>query len=76
MAKTHAERQRDYRSRQARRVAGLEHANADLSGRLATAQADLSAALAELERFTAAQCKHPAEAVDGGRCNQCGQDLW
>jgi hypothetical protein len=76
MAKTHAERQRDYRGRQARRVLELERANEDLTGQLEAAQADLGRALADLERFTSVQCKHPSEAVDGGTCRACGADVW
>jgi hypothetical protein len=85
--KNHAERQRDYRDRQrattchqAQRISELEAA---LDARIATLeaerdqlQADLDAAHAEVERLAAAQCKHPAAAVDGGTCRACGQDMW
>jgi hypothetical protein len=52
----------------------------DLSGEITAiataALADLDVALAEIERLTAGQCKHPAAAVDGGTCQACGTELW
>jgi hypothetical protein len=76
MAKTSAERQRDYRERHARRVARLEAVVADLGRQLATAEAGLESALAENERLAAMTCRHPAGAVDGGTCRACGAEVW
>jgi hypothetical protein len=80
---TSAERQRVFRERQVRRQAELEQANsalytelADTRRQLATARAALADANAEIERLSALACKHPAAAVDGGRCQACGSDVW
>jgi hypothetical protein len=69
MAATIAERQRAFRRRQTERIATLEQENAQL-------RTDLADALAETERLAAQQCKHPAAAVDGGRCHACSTDIW
>jgi hypothetical protein len=74
--KTHAERQRDYRDRQAAASRRQAERIADLEAERDQLQADLDAALAECERLTSAQCMHPAAAVDGGTCQTCGTDLW
>jgi hypothetical protein len=68
MAATTAAQQQAFRRRQTERIATLERDNAQL-------RADLAAALAETERLAAQQCKHPAAAVDGGRCHACGTDV-
>jgi len=75
MPKTGAERQQAWQ-RQARHAAALEAHNAQLRADLARVRADLAGALAEAERLTAQQCKHPAAAVDGGHCHACGNDIW
>ena len=33
---------------------------------------DLAAALAQVERLTALQCRHPGGVVDDGMCGACG----
>jgi len=87
MPKSHAERQRDYRERQqvsarhqAERISELEAAldaeRAILHAELDAARSQLNAALAEVERLSASQCRHPAGAVDGGTCRACGTDVW
>jgi hypothetical protein len=84
VALTNAERQQAHRARRAQRLAGLEHANAGLLAeiaslrqQLARARANLAAMLEEQEQAAAPpQCRHPAEAVDGGACRACGQDVW
>jgi hypothetical protein len=80
---TGAERQRDWRERHARRTVELERAydsikaeNAELRKQLTALKAVLADALADNERLTKPQCRHPAEAVDGGTCRACGTDLW
>jgi DNA repair exonuclease SbcCD ATPase subunit len=76
MPLSNAERQQAFRQRRAR---ALKDARAEidrLRRQLAEAQQDLDGALAEVERLSSAQCKHPAEAVDGGTCRACGQDVW
>jgi hypothetical protein len=69
MPKTNADYQREHRQRQARRLAELETENAEL-------HADLTGALADVERLTASQCRHPAAAVDAGHCHACGTEVW
>lgn len=76
MARANAEYQRDWRQRRAERVAVLERETAGLRRLLADAQADLATALADNERLAAAQCRHPAGAVDGGTCRACGSEVW
>ena len=69
MPKTHAERQRDYRQRQADRIACLEAG-------LAETRAQLAEALAEIDRLSGRSCQHPSGAVDDtGTCQLCGADL-
>ena len=65
MPKTDAERQQAWRDRPARLIATLKQENARLRD-----------ALAEAERLTARQCKHPAAAVDAGHCHACNSDIW
>jgi hypothetical protein len=69
MPKTNADYQREHRDRRTRRLAQLETENAQL-------RVGLADALAELERLTASQCRHPAAAVDSGTCRACGTDVW
>jgi len=76
MPKTNADYQREHRRRQARRLTGLQADNAALRTQLDSARAELDAALANIERLTASQCKHPAGAVDGSHCRACDTDLW
>ena len=87
MPKTHAQRQRDHRDRQnaasRHQVQRLSELEAILEARIAALQAerdrfqaDLDTAHAEIERLTAAQCKHPAAALDGGTCRACGTEIW
>lgn len=76
MAKTNADYQREHRQRRAQRLAVLERENAGLRVRLAEAEASLAGAVAEAERLSASQCRHPAAAVEGGRCHACGADVW
>lgn len=45
-------------------------------GELSVARAALADALGEIERLTAASCKHPAAAVDGSTCRACGTEVW
>jgi hypothetical protein len=66
---TNADRQRAFRRRQITRITELE-AEVD------TVRSELDAALAEVERLSAAQCKHPAAAVDGGHCHARGGEVW
>jgi hypothetical protein len=68
MPKTNAQYQREHRERRTRRLAQLEAENADL-------RAGLDAALAEVERLAASQCRHPAAAVEGGHCHACGTEV-
>ena len=75
MAKTHAERQRDYRLRQKRHESELLREQARLRAENERLRQDLAGALAEAERLSALACKHPAGAVDGGRCHACGSDI-
>jgi hypothetical protein len=77
MARTGAERQRDYLARRAERLALLERENGELRRLLTDAQSDLANAAAECERLAATQCRHPAPMVDGGTCHACGSDdVW
>jgi hypothetical protein len=69
MAMTTAERQRAFRRRQTDRIAALEHENAQL-------RAALDDALAEAARLAGQACRHPAAAVDAGRCHACNSDIW
>jgi len=76
MAKTNAEKQRDWRERRTERIAALEAAVAGLEAENESLRAEnegLREALAEAET---AQCRHPAGAVSGGTCTACGQDVW
>jgi hypothetical protein len=85
--KTHAERQRDYWERQHATVrhqadriseleAALEAERVMLQAEVDTVRSELDAALAEVERLTASQCRHPAAAIDNGTCGACGTELW
>ncbi len=76
MPKTNAERQRDYRQRRTDRITALETEAAQLRAEFDSVRADLEAALAEVERLSVAQCRHPAPAVDGGPCRACGAEIW
>lgn len=76
MAKTNADYQREHRQRQAGRVAELEAELAVMRDRAESAETALESANDEIERLAALRCKHPAQAVDGGRCLACGQDVW
>lgn len=70
MARTSAERQRDYRRRHARLVESLRAEVVQL-------RADLAASVDEVERLTAKPCRHPSAAVsDVGTCGECGADVW
>lgn len=70
MAQTTAQRQQAWRQRRAAEAVELRSRVADLEDRLADA-------LAEVERLSAGpRCRHPAEAVDGGTCRACGEDIW
>ncbi len=73
---TVAERQRAFRLRQADRIAELEAVVGDLRDRAESAELALTAANDEIERLAGLACRHPAAAVDGGRCAACGQDVW
>lgn len=88
MAKTNAERQRDWRQRRTRHISEIE-AEMDASGTALRAERDdlraeneglrgaLAAAEAELERLAGMACKHPSGAVVNGSCRACGaDDLW
>jgi hypothetical protein len=76
MPKSHAERQRDYRERQ--RGTGRHQAEriTELEAALDTVRSELDAALTEVQRLTASQCRHPAGAIDGGTCRACGAEVW
>ena len=87
MAKTNAEKQREYRQRHARRIAALEEDNerladalgaetARLTGELDSARTELSRALEEIERLRAMACRHPSMLVDNGTCRGCGADVY
>jgi hypothetical protein len=69
MAKTAAEKQRDYRARQAGRLADLEAEAEGLRNALAAAEA-------EIGRLGQSQCRHPSGLVDGGLCRACGSEVW
>jgi hypothetical protein len=69
MPKTNAERQRAWRQRCAGHIAALEAEAAEL-------RIDLDTALAEVERLSASQCRHPAAAVDGSHCRVCNTEIW
>jgi hypothetical protein len=72
MPKTHAERQRDYRQRQAQGTASLKAENTRLRGELGDVRAELADALAEADRLAGQACRHPSAAVLDGRCQACG----
>ena len=76
MPMTAAERQRARRQRQADRIAELEAETATLRSLVAELRDRAESAEAEAERLAARVCKHPREAVDGGRCMACGADVW
>lgn len=76
MAKTNADYQREHRHRQADRVAALEALVRELLQRAESAELALAIANEEIERLAGLACKHPAGAVDGGRCAACGHDVW
>ncbi len=76
MPKTNAERQRDYRQRQAGRIAALVAEAAELRTEAGVLRTDLAAALDEAERLALTACRHPASAVDSGTCRACGADVW
>ncbi len=76
MPKTNVGYQREHRQRRAHRLAELQAENASLRTELNQVRSDLDAALAESERLTSTQFKHPAALVDGSRCQACGTDLW
>jgi hypothetical protein len=69
MPKTNADYQREHRQRRALRLAQLEAEKTEL-------QADLTGALAEIERLSTTQCRLPAAAVDAGTCRACGSEVW
>lgn len=86
MAKTHAERQREYRDRVARRLAEehaederrigvLEAALVRVSVERDDARREAEGLAAEVERLSALACRHPAAAVEGGHCHACGADV-
>jgi len=60
-----AERQARQRQRLTDLLAVLKAENAGL-------RQDLEAALAEVERLSKLQCRHPATTVDRGTCRACG----
>jgi hypothetical protein len=62
MPKTNAERQQAWRQRRTGRIAAVETEAAQLRAEDDALRADLDAALAEIERLSAAQCKHPSAA--------------
>jgi recombinational DNA repair protein RecR len=68
MAKTAAEKQRDYRQRHSRLVAALHTENAEL-------RAELAHALTEVDRLTGQECRHPSGVDEVGRCQLCAADL-
>jgi hypothetical protein len=76
MPKTNAERQQAWRQRRTGRIAALETEAAQLRAEDDALRADLDAALAEIERLSMAQCKHPSAAIDGDLCRACGTNLW
>jgi hypothetical protein len=76
MPLTVAERQRSFRQRQIDRIAELEAESAGLRSLVDELQARAESAEAEAERLAGMACKHPAAAVDGGRCMACGADVW
>jgi N-methylhydantoinase A/oxoprolinase/acetone carboxylase beta subunit len=76
MPLTTAERQAAFRKRRAELVTQLRDELADARERLVVAEAERATALAELERLSSSQCRHPAGLVDGGRCHACGAAVW
>jgi hypothetical protein len=76
MPKTNAQRQHGWRQRRTDRIAALETETAQLRTEAGALRTDLDAALAEVARLSAAQCKHPAGAVDGRTCRACGTEVW
>jgi hypothetical protein len=76
MALTVAERQRAHRQRQADRIAELEAVAGELRSLVADLRDRAESAEAEAERLAGQVCKHPAAAVDAGRCLACGADVW
>ena len=76
MPKTNAQRQQAWRRRRTARTAALETEAAQLRTEAGALRIDLEAALAEVERLSAAQCKHPSGAIDGSHCRACDTDLW
>lgn len=69
---TDAERARNYRQRRSQRLAALVLERDDLAADVADLRSQLGMAAVE----GGPECRHPAEAVDGGTCGLCGQDLW
>jgi hypothetical protein len=76
MAKTNADYQREHRQRRSARMVELAAARDALAAEVEGLRDALAAAESELERLRASQCKHPAGAVDGGRCHACGAEVW
>lgn len=87
MAKTNAERQRDWRQRRASAISDAEagfavreKALADECERLRAEVEYLRGALdeanAEIGRLSGPECQHPAEGMNGTYCTGCKTDLW
>jgi hypothetical protein len=76
MPQTGAQRQSAYRARRAALIGELRSRVAILETGLADSARQLAEARADVERLSSAQCRHPAEAVDGGTCRACGADVW
>ena len=76
MAKTDAERQRDWRERRKSRISELEGENAELRAELERVRVDLEDARAEIDRLSGPECDHPAEGMNGTYCTGCKTDLW
>jgi hypothetical protein len=76
MAKTAAEKQRDYRQRLARRMGEILAENAELRAEADRVRAELEDARAEIGRLSNPECPHPSGSVENGICGECGRDVW
>ena len=76
MAKTAAEKQRDYRQRLARRMGEILDENAGLRADLERVRLELEDARAEIDRLSSPDCPHPSGSVEAGVCGECGRDVW
>lgn len=76
MAKTNADYQREHRERRSARLAELAAERDTLRAENEGLRDALTAAEAEIDRLAGQACRHPAGAVDGGRCRACGTEVW